>query len=60
MGINTCKQCVSFLLIPAEADDFETGKADCVLEKEDEKGKYWLSKPVSENSEQCDAFRMKR
>ncbi len=60
MGTNTCKQCANFFLVPTEADDFETGKADCVLEKEDEKGKYWLSKPVFESSTQCDAFHTKR
>lgn len=60
MGTNTCKQCANFFPIPAEADDYETGKADCVLEKEDEKGNYWLSKPVFENVTECDAFRTKR
>lgn len=56
----TCKECTQFFLVPEGADDYAVGKADCVMEKEDEKGKYWLSKPVFENSEQCDAFRMKR
>ncbi|CAG4882136.1 Benzylsuccinate synthase gamma subunit [Georgfuchsia toluolica] len=56
----TCKECTQFFLIPEGADDYAAGKADCVMEKEDEKGKYWLSKPVFENTEQCDAFRMKR
>lgn len=60
METNTCKQCANFFPVPAGVDDFEPGKADCVLEKEDEKGKYWLSKPVFENSTQCDAFHTKR
>lgn len=60
MGTTTCKQCANFFPVPKDADDYETGKADCVREKEDEKGRYWLSKPVSENSTQCEAFHAKR
>jgi len=60
MKTDTCNQCTQFFPIPEGADDYQVGKADCVLEKEDEKGKYWLSKPVSDNSKQCDAFRAKR
>ena len=60
METNTCKQCTQFFPVPDGADEYQAGKADCVLEKEDEKGKYWLSKPVYESSQQCDAFRMKR
>ncbi len=60
MEADTCKQCAQFFSVPKDADDYEAGKADCVLEKEDEKGKYWLSKPVTENSKRCDSFRLKR
>ncbi|MDA8234160.1 MAG: benzylsuccinate synthase gamma subunit family protein [Clostridia bacterium] len=42
----TCAQCRSFFLIPEDADDFEQGKGDCVRQEQDEKGKYWLSKPI--------------
>jgi hypothetical protein len=41
-----CAECKSFFPIPENADDFEQGKGDCVREEKDEKGKYWLSKPV--------------
>lgn len=60
METNTCKQCRNFFPVPGDADDHEAGKADCVLGKEDEKGKYWLSKPVFENSARCDAYRAKQ
>lgn len=60
MATSTCMQCSHFFLIPEGADDYEVGKADCVREKEDEKGKYWLSRPVKECDEQCDAFSTKR
>lgn len=52
----TCEECAFFFAIPEDADDFEAGKGDCVTEKRDEKGKYWLSKPVFVNSETCNEF----
>ncbi|AYH43238.1 benzylsuccinate synthase gamma subunit family protein [Azoarcus sp. DN11] len=60
METTTCKQCANFFPVPHGADDYEAGKADCVRQKEDEKGKYWLSKPIFENSTQCEAFCAKR
>lgn len=60
MEANTCKQCANFFPVPASDDDYEAGKADCVLVKEDEKGKYWLSKPVSESGTRCAAFQTKQ
>lgn len=52
-----CKDCSSFFQVPDNADDFEPGKGDCVIEKKDEKGKYWLSKPVFDNMEACETFK---
>lgn len=52
----TCEGCDFFFPVPSDADDHEAGKGDCVSQKEDEKGKYWLSKPVSVNSDRCNAF----
>jgi benzylsuccinate synthase len=52
----TCEECGFFFAIPEDADDYEVGKGDCVTEKKDEKGKYWLSKPVFVNSETCIEF----
>lgn len=44
--MSTCAECKAFFAIPENADDFEPGKGDCVREEKDQKGKYWLSKPV--------------
>lgn len=41
-----CKECRFFFPIPQDADDYEPGKGDCVREEQDDKGKYWLAKPV--------------
>ena len=60
MEPNTCKQCANFFPVPSDADDYDAGKADCVREKEDEKGRYWLSKPVYETSARCDAYHAKQ
>lgn len=54
--MSTCKDCEFFFTIPENADDFEKSKGDCVTEKEDEKGKYWLSKPTYDNNECCGKF----
>lgn len=54
--MTTCKDCAFFFSIPEDADDFEKSKGDCVTQKEDEKGRYWLSKPVFENNPCCGAF----
>ena len=54
--MDTCKQCTFFFSVPEGADDYEQGHGDCVNEKVDEKGKYWLSKPVTEQTEQCSIF----
>ncbi len=54
-----CGECSFFFPIPEDADDFEQGKGDCVNEKKDEKGKYWLSRPVLESNETCESFKKK-
>lgn len=51
-----CGGCGFFFRIPEDAGDYEVGKGDCVTEKKDEKGKYWLSKPVFESAEACPNF----
>lgn len=55
--MNQCKDCTSFNLIPDNADDFEPDKGDCVTEVKDEKGKYWLSKPVFKTMDACKSFK---
>ncbi len=54
--MTTCKDCEFFNAVPPEADDYEAGKGDCVTEKVDEKGKYWLSRPVHQGSTTCASF----
>ncbi len=54
--MTTCKDCAFFFSIPEDADDFEKSKGDCVTQKDDEKGRYWLSKPVFENDQCCSVF----
>lgn len=51
-----CKDCSYFFAVPDDADDYEVEKGDCVTERKDEKGKYWLSKSVFETSEGCRSF----
>lgn len=53
----TCETCTNFFPIPQDADDFEAGKGDCVTQKEDEKGRFWLSKPVFNISDACPEFK---
>ena len=51
-----CKDCSCFFAVPDGADDYEAEKGDCVTEHKDEKGKFWLSKPVFEASVGCRSF----
>ncbi|ABB31774.1 Benzylsuccinate synthase gamma subunit [Geobacter metallireducens RCH3] len=55
--MTTCKNCSFYFAVPENAGDFEAGKGDCVIEKEDAKGKYWLSKPTRNDSPSCKAFK---
>ena len=52
-----CENCTFFVKVPEDADDFAPGKGDCITEVKDEKGKYWLSKPVFEKTEACGTFK---
>lgn len=56
----TCETCTFYFPIPADADDYETGKGDCVTEKRDEKGTYWLSAPVFNTAGACEKFQKKQ
>ena len=55
--MTTCQQCEFFFPVAEGEDDYGTGKGDCVVQKEDEKSKYWLSKPTFEKSECCGLYR---
>ncbi len=55
--MKTCESCSFYFAVPADAGDYEPGKGDCVTEKEDAKGKYWLSKPTTNVSPSCSTFK---
>ncbi len=54
--MSKCGDCTFFFKVPENADDFEPDKGDCVTEKRDEKGTYWLSKPVFISTDSCTLF----
>ena len=54
--MRACGSCRYFFPIPEDEDDYESGKGDCVTEKKDEKGRFWLSKPVYETTVACNLF----
>ncbi len=56
----TCKKCSQFFAVPNDADDYEPDKGDCVTEHKDEKGKFWLSKPVYGASEACKSYSQRK
>lgn len=49
----TCGECASFFTIPEQDMDYQKDKGDCVVEKQDQKGKFWLSKPVFATDAGC-------
>lgn len=53
-----CRECRFFFPIPEDADDYERGKGDCVREERDDKGKYWLARPVmgDHDASKCQFF----
>lgn len=53
----TCGNCSFYFKIPENADDYEPGKGDCINQVEDEKGKYWLSKPVFDHMDTCPNYK---
>jgi benzylsuccinate synthase len=55
----TCSECSYFFPIPEAHIDYEKGKGDCVLQRQDQKGKYVLSKPTFETSAACDEKKAK-
>ncbi|QTA92878.1 benzylsuccinate synthase gamma subunit family protein [Desulfonema magnum] len=58
--MSKCADCAFFFRIPEGDLDYEQGKGDCVMEQQDEKGKFWLSKPVFESDEACSKMEQKR
>ena len=56
----TCEECASFFAIPEGDLDYEKGKGDCVIEQQDQKGKFWLSKPVQGSDAACEKIRTRR
>lgn len=51
-----CRECSCFFGIPDDSDDYEPERGDCVTEHKDEKGNFWLSKPVFETNEGCQSL----
>ena len=56
----TCGECGLFFKIPESDLDYEKGKGDCVMQKQDQKGKYWVSRPVCESDQACDQKKDRR
>lgn len=56
--MSVCSECKFFFPIPEDEDDYEPGKGDCVTEKQDDKGKWWVSRTVMENDDasKCPEF----
>jgi len=54
-----CGECSFFFPVPEDAGDYDPGKGDCVTEHQDEKGKFWLSKPVMKDQDACTMFKKK-
>jgi benzylsuccinate synthase len=55
-----CSECASFFKIPQGDLDYEPSKGDCVMEMQDQKGKFWLSRPVMETDAACGKMQPKR
>ena len=53
--MSKCEGCAYFFPV-SEEHDAESGKGDCVVEKKDEKGKFWLGKEVFRDMEACSNF----
>lgn len=56
----TCKECSFFFRIPETDLDYEEGKGDCVIQRQDQKGKFWLSKPRLAADPACEEIKQKR
>lgn len=56
-AMSKCKDCTQYFALPENAGDYEKGKGDCVKEKQDAKGKYWLSKPTTVDTLACNEFK---
>lgn len=56
----TCSECNSFFKMPESDLGYEKGKGDCVLEHQDQKGKFWISKPVFETDPACEKMKSRR
>lgn len=56
-AMSKCKDCTQYFALPENAGDYEKGKGDCVREKQDSKGKYWLSKPTTVDTSACNEFK---
>jgi benzylsuccinate synthase len=56
----TCGECASYFKLQENDPDYEQGLGDCVMQKQDQKGTFWLSKPVYETDAGCAEMKSKR
>lgn len=54
-----CGECTQFFKIPETDLDYKEGMGDCVREKQDQKGRFWLSRPVNESDAGCEEMKPK-
>jgi hypothetical protein len=54
-----CKECKNFKPLKQSDLDYVEGKGDCFLPQQDEKSKFWTSRPVKEDIAACDRFEKK-
>ena len=54
--MSKCEECTYFNPISKDYADTESKNGDCVVEKKDEKGKFWLAKEVDAETESCADF----
>lgn len=57
--MNMCKDCASYFPVSEDEGDYTPGKADCIKQKEDSKGKYWTLTPLNETTKACSQFQRK-
>jgi hypothetical protein len=55
--MTTCENCSFYFPVSENEGDYKPGRGDCVTEKEDAKGKYWLSRPTTNATHSCPTFK---
>jgi len=55
--MSECGKCHQFFKSGGNAADDADKSGNCVMEKTSNKGKYWISKPVTVDSKGCPEFK---